>query len=330
LEDEIVRLQEENRLHREDNREVHEKLRELAEENVDLKNSEGKLQRELTRSKWEGHSNRSQMERRERGLLRSEAAMEQKCEDLETRELELVRKEAEAAEASEVVDDLIGKRWRLYETIKSQKEELDEARRLSVEYAQAQNVQSSTIGQMEAEIDRLLLVTDELGDRLVDAFHASGERAVSLRDVEPTEDGYPGRVKLCHMKLQARGMSAASTKECVKTVLDCYAESDIRHAQLPSPSTSARWRMGTRRLARIGAARDVDTMEETIFLCDMTTKGGNKVNSAHIMSPPDKHGQSYSPRLDSLLWLESLLFLIPSLESPSHCTTTTHFVVKRK
>ena len=64
-------------------------------------------------------------------------------------------------------------------TIKSQKKELDEARRLALESVQAQNVHSSRIGQLEAEIDRLLLVTDELGDRLEDALDASGERAVS-------------------------------------------------------------------------------------------------------------------------------------------------------
>jgi hypothetical protein len=314
LEDELVRLQEENRLHREDTREVNGKLRELEQENVDLKKSEGKLRRELTRSKWEGHSNRSNMERRERWLLRSETAVEQKSEDLEIRELQLVRKEAESAEAAEVVDDLIGKRWKLYETIQSQKEELDESRRHARESVQAQNVQSSRIGQLETEIDRLLLVTDELDDRLADALDAGDERVVSLRDVEPTEDGYPGRVKLCHMKLQSRGMSAAMTKECVQTVLECYAESDIQGAKLPSPSTSARWRMGTRRLSRIGASRDVDTMKETIFLSDMTTKGGNKVNSAHIMSPPDKDG--HTP-LDSFRYSVSNLyfssFLVPDL-----------------
>ena len=108
------------------------------------------------------------------------------------------------------------------------------------------------------------------------------------------------------MKLQSRGMSAAMTKKCVQTVLECYAEFDIPGAQLPSPSTSARWRMGTRRPARIGAARDVETTKETVFLSDMTTKGGNKVDSAHIMSPPDKYGP---PPLDLIRYSASNLYL---------------------
>lgn len=228
--------------------------------------------------------------------------LEQKSEDMEIREQDLVRREAEAAERSKVLDDLIGKRWKLYETIRSQKAELDEARELVSESVEAERAQRSKVGELEADNDRLLLVIDELSDRLDEAIDASQERAVSLRDVEPTEEGYPGRVQLCHMKLLARGMSAAMAKECVQTVLDCYAESEIRNAKLPSPSTAARWRMGSRRIGRIGAAREIDRMDETIFLSDMTTKGGNKVNSAHIMSPPDKHG--HTP------------FLVHSLSSP--------------
>jgi hypothetical protein len=189
LEDQLVRVQEENRLQREHIQEVDEKLRKSEEERVDLKKSSAGLQRELTRTKWAGHSNRSQLERRERVLLRSEAALEQKSKDVEMHHDDVVRQEADAAERSKEVDERIGKRWKLYETIASLKAELDEARALvskSVD-SEVERAQKSKIGLLEDEVDRLLLVTDELSDRLQDANHASGERKVSLRDVEPTE-----------------------------------------------------------------------------------------------------------------------------------------------
>jgi hypothetical protein len=292
-----LRLEEVHRLNTEQLQQRDEELRQCDEERQDLKKSASGLRQELTRTKWQGHSNRSQMERQERAFLRREAALEQKSVEMEIREQDMVRQEADAAERSKELDDRIGKRWKLYETIASLKAELDEARALvskSID-SEVERAQKSKIGLLEDEVDRLLLVTDELSDRLRDANHASGERAVSLRDVEPTEEGYPGRVQLCHMKLLSRGMSAAMVKDCVQTVNDCYAEFEIRNAQLPSPSAAARWRMGSRRLSRVGAARDTDKMKETIFLSDMTTKGGNKVNSAHIMSPPGKDGLPQIP-----------------------------------
>jgi hypothetical protein len=235
------------------------------------------LLRDNVRLKWGGPD--LQMRQREsRELQRQMKSQNEKERELIAREEELVRRE----QAVDTIDQVLPKRWKLYEQMKSAKAETETAKESEKLQKTKTRASQSRVDEQDTIITELLFERDEFAARQYDL--PVQQNIISIEDInrDPVR-GYPACVKRLHVEAVNRGCPASIFPDIHRMTRECDAP-HLLGASIPGSTAVGTWRQCSTRLAGIGAGREVNEMSKITVISDATTKGRDHLNGVVLQS----------------------------------------------
>jgi hypothetical protein len=258
-------------------RRVHSLLRDnvrLKWSGPDLQLRERESRESQRQAKAEKEREREQKEREREQKERQQEQKEREQELLDHEE-KLIRRE----QALETCDQVVTKRWKLYEQVKCAKAEVEAAKQSESRAKGKACALQSWVDEQDVIIMELLLERDERLDDL-----PLQQNTISIEDVDrdPVE-GYPSRIKRAHVEAVNRGCPASILPDIHRIMRECDAPHPLE-ASIPGTTSIGIWRQGSHRLASIGAGREVNQMSQFTVISDATTKGRDHLNGVVLQS----------------------------------------------